>query len=141
LQGGWQRNGRKTVVHMRRLATWISALLFDHLLSRMAEIHKPRHRKWPRRLSWVARFVTEITPRASCSFRYSTARADNLPHTLYTLSHAAEETKIHHYSYIQIHLASLCLFDEALINIYHSASCFSFSCNSSIVYIHFLLFF
>lgn len=53
-----------------RLATWISALLFDHLLSRMAEIHKPRHRKWPRRLSWVARFVTKITPRASCSFRY-----------------------------------------------------------------------
>lgn len=127
-----------------RLATWISALLFDHLLSRMAEIHKPRHRKWPRRLSWVARFVTEITPRASCSFRYVAPQGQIiclLPRRIHTTtcshaeqSHDQDETKTHNYSYIQIHFASLCLFDEAtLINIYTLVRwCVSFSIHNSI---------
>jgi hypothetical protein len=134
LIAGWlaKKWAKDSGAYAAACATWISALLFDHLLSRMAEIHKPRHRKWPRRLSWVARFVTEITPRASCSFRYSAARADNLPCAVYTLPPRAQETKIHHHSYIQIHFASLCLFDEALINIYPCASCFSFAINSSI---------
>jgi hypothetical protein len=73
---------------------------------------------------------------SSCSFRYSAARADNLPHTLYTLYSSRGDKNSTLYSYIQIHLAFLCLFDEALINIYHCASCFSFGCNSSIYMFH-----